>query len=142
MKSLGLKRGTVRLAPYNPKWPALYEREKKLILKAIGNKIEGIAHSGSTSIPGISAKPIIDILMGVSSLVKAKGLIEPLGQIGYELVHDGTTKNRFFFTKGPDEKRTHYISVVDINSTEWSGNIAFCNYLRRHKAAARQYVQL
>jgi GrpB-like predicted nucleotidyltransferase (UPF0157 family) len=142
MSSIGLRRGTVKLVPYDPKWKELYEREKKVILKAIGNKIKNIVHNGSTAIPGISAKPIIDILIGVSSLKKAKQLIKPLQKIGYELMHDGTIKNRLFFAKGPDVKRTHYISIVDINSAEWSGNVAFGNYLRKHRNTAKEYDKL
>lgn len=142
MDNLGLKRGTVKLVKHNPKWADDYEQEKKVIFKAIGGKIENIVHNGSTSIPGISAKPIIDILVGVSSLDVVKELEKPLKTIGYERMHEDASKKRVFFAKGTDKKRTHYLSIVGINSTDWSSNIAFRNYLRTHKDAARAYDKL
>ena len=68
MSPLGLQRGTVRLEEYNPEWRDLFEQEKELLLKTFGSRILKIEHIGSTAIPGLPAKPIIDINVAIPSL--------------------------------------------------------------------------
>jgi GrpB-like predicted nucleotidyltransferase (UPF0157 family) len=92
----------VRIADYNSSWPKLFEAEEKLILGVIGQIVVGIEHIGSTAVPGLGAKPIIDTLAAVHHLSHAKMRIEPLRMIGYEYEpgHEAQIPERRFFSKG------------------------------------------
>lgn len=103
MNSIGLKRGTVRLAPYNPMWQELFEVEKITLLNHVGNYISEIEHIGSTSVPGLSAKPIIDMIAAVKDLSVYTQLIEPLTKLGYEFMPERVFSDRVFFPKGPQK---------------------------------------
>lgn len=100
----------VKMANYDPNWPKLFEKEKNLILGAVGRIVVGIEHIGSTAVPGLGAKPIIDILVAVSHLSDAKRCIEPLKMIGYEYQprFEADIPERRFFGKGEPPKEQHY----------------------------------
>lgn len=140
---IGLKRGTVRLAKYNPKWKENFKLEAKKIKKIFGKDIIDIWHAGSTSIPGMPAKPIMDIILAVLSLKMVSKHVKQLREIGYELKqNDKKIKQRLFFTKGPKEKRTHYLHIGKAGSAYVKDAILFRNYLIRHKNAAKEYTKL
>lgn len=139
---IGLKRGTVKLKSYNSKWKQAYEKEKKLLLNALGDLIVDIQHVGSTSIPGVQAKPIIDIAVTVESFKKASGYIETLERIGYKYKTDDDKPNRLFFTKGPENKRTHYLHIGTARGNYIRDMILFRDYLNRHKGAVKEYNNL
>ena len=79
MGIIGLKRGTVRVVPYNPDWPIHFQAERDLLRDALGSKVLEIRHIGSTAIPGMPAKPIIDILAAVRNLADVNDLLHWLG---------------------------------------------------------------
>jgi GrpB-like predicted nucleotidyltransferase (UPF0157 family) len=140
---LGLKRGTVKLSKYNSKWPRLFEREKRLLQKTLGDKIIAIEHIGSTAILGITAKPLIDINIAVASLNDntIKKFIAPLQSLGYTYMHK--FPGRRFFAKGPESKRTHHLNLVKANSqTSWHDHLLFRDYLRAHRSARDKYATL
>lgn len=138
---IGLKRGTVKLVEYNPKWEKNFAREAKKIKKALNGSALDIQHVGSTAIPGILAKPIIDISVTVVSL-EWMGCESKLKEIGYELKQDDTRKERLFFTKGPEEKRTHHLHIGKKRSGYVEDMILFRDYLRHHREEAKQYSDL
>lgn len=143
MSSLGLKRGTVKLISDHEEWARLFEIEKKLLLKILGKNIIAIEHVGSTAIPGVPAKPIIDIRISIPTLddTYIKKLISPLEKIGYTYMHN--FGDRHFFAKGPEEKRTHHISFVKENSqTDWKDVLFFRDYLRKNETARDEYSML
>jgi len=137
---IGLKRGTVKLVPHDKKWHAAFEREKKALLKNIGDVAIDVQHVGSTAIKGISAKPIIDISVGVNKLSDAKKLIKPLSQIGYRFYD--THRDRIFFAKGPERRRTHHLHVMRYNSIKWKSDMLFRDYLSAHPPCAKAYANL
>lgn len=139
---IGLKRGTVQLVPYNPKWKENFEKEKQCLQKALGDLVIGIEHVGSTAIPGIFAKPVIDIAIIVKSIKLPDKLIKLLENLRYEYKQDDDVPGRLFFTKGPENKRTYYIHVVKLKSKQWKNLVLFRNYLLKSKAVARQYNEL
>ena len=145
---LGLKRGTVRLVPHNPKWAELFEREKQLLKNTFGDAIIAIEHIGSTAIPGISAKPIIDMNIGVESLEVARSMKGKFEKLGYEHRRfvPGHTKEELkrqeLYVKGPETKRTHYAHVTVYGSDYWKADLLFRDYLRNNPAHAQQYAQL
>jgi len=145
---IGLKRGTVKLVPHNSKWAELFEEEKYLLKKTFGDTILAIEHIGSTAIPGIPAKPIIDINIGVKSLEVARDMKEKFEKLGYE--HrpfvPGKTKDDLkwqeLYVKGPEEKRTHYVHVTVFGGSYWKNDLLFRDFLRKNSERAKQYAKL
>ena len=141
-KIIGLQKKKVKLLSYKPGWKRLYKKEEELLRSSIGKYIEDIQHIGSTAIPGVKAKPIIDIAIGVKSLEVGEKCIKPLEKLGYEYRQDAGLKGRHFFAKGGKKNRTHYIHIEKINSQFWKNHILFRNYLRKHKKAVKEYNEL
>ncbi len=139
MTNIGLTRGTVQLVPYEENWKAYFDEEAKLIKQKLGESVD-VQHVGSTAIPGILAKPIIDIAIPYSSYETAKTWIKLLEELGYEYKGDKGVIGRLFFTKGPETKRTVYLHVVD--SDEFNRLISFRDRLIKDKELAKQYSDL
>jgi len=133
----------VIIVGYDPRWPVLYKEEKRQILSVIGDRILAIEHIGSTAVPGLGGKPIIDIMVGVRRLSDAKGCIEPLATIGYEYVpeYEVLIPDRRYFRKGPAERHRH-LHMTEVNSDFWESHILFRDYLRAHQETAQAYYQL
>lgn len=146
--SLGLKRGTVQLVPHNPEWAQLFEKEKNLLMEVFGQDIIAIEHIGSTAIPGIVAKPILDMNVGVKSLEVARNMKKKFEQLGYEYrpFKPGKTKEdlkeKELYVKGPEEKRTHHAHVTIHDSEYWKKDLLFRDYLRSYPEAANKYDKL
>lgn len=132
------------MAEYDPKWPILYEEEKGRILAVIGRKVVAIEHIGSTAVPGLGAKPIIDIMVAVSQLADADQCIQPLQIIGYEYVpeYEASIPERRYFRKGPSGARTHHIHMVELSSDFWERHLLFRDFLRAHPEVAKKYYEL
>ena len=130
------------LSKYNPEWPLKYEEEKIFLMDIIGKWLHGnIEHIGSTSIPGLTAKPVIDIMFGVKSLEDSKAAIELLMQNEYnyfpykkEVMH--------WFCKPSASLRTHHLHLVPYESTLWKERIRFRDILRINTKIANEYVKL
>lgn len=137
---IGLKRGTVRLAPHYPKWVEIFEREKRRILQGTGSLIVDIEHTGSTSVPGLRAKPIIDMTAGVRRLKDVNDLIKPLAEIGYGFYRKFGRQT--LFAKGPDSKRTHYLHVMKYRGAKYKRDLLFRDFLRNHPEKAKLYAGL
>jgi GrpB-like predicted nucleotidyltransferase (UPF0157 family) len=136
---------SVRIVDYDPHWPILYEEEKRHILKVIGDIIAEIEHIGSTAVPNLGAKPIIDILVAVDKLEDAERCIEPLQRIRYEYQpeHEVETPERRFFRKGNPPKEQHYhLHMVALTSDFWKRHLLFRDYLRTHLKTAQEYYEL
>ena len=137
---LGLKRGKLCLSPYRNEWPALFDSEKKILLSAIGNHVIDIQHVGSTSIPGMRAKPILDLGIAVDEFENARTCIEPLTDIGYSFRGEHGIPRRHYFTKG--DPTTHHIHMVEEYSDEWTKLIRFRDLLRADPKTAEDYRSL
>ena len=138
----GLKRGTVGLEPFDPSWSSIYEKEKDALTKIFGTDLVDIQHVGSTSVEGLSAKPLIDILLAVKNLDLVSKYIPQLVNSGYEHMPERISDSRAFFPKGPRSLRTHHLSIVEHDSKEWRDTIAFRDYLRKNPETAKQYSEL
>ncbi len=137
---IGLKRGTVKIQRYNPKWRISARKEINTLKKALKSFALGIQHIGSTAIPGMNAKPIIDIDVAVKSLKVVNDLIEPLKKLGYKY-RVGEPEKRLF-VKGPNEKITHHLHVIELGSNLWNNDLLFRDFLRKNKKEAKQYLKL
>lgn len=123
--SVGLRRGTVNLVDYTPDWKETFKKERQLLLNALSPVISEVEHIGSTSVPGLAAKPIIDIIIAVDDLAVYEQLITPLTALGYEFMPERVFTDRAFFPKGPRENRTHHLSLVVKNSNGWTEQSCF-----------------
>jgi GrpB-like predicted nucleotidyltransferase (UPF0157 family) len=135
----------VRIEDYDPQWPVLYEEEKCRIFEVIGDMIVRIEHIGSTAVPNLGAKPIIDIVVAVNRLSDAEKCIKPLQRIGYEYQpeHETSMPERRFFRKGNPPKEQHYhLHMVERTSDFWKRHLLFRDYLRTHPKATQEYYEL
>jgi GrpB-like predicted nucleotidyltransferase (UPF0157 family) len=137
---IGLARNTVRVVPYDPVWPRLFDAERQRVVAALGELARGIEHYGSTSIEGMPAKPIIDILVGVDSLDCLEAASGPLVAIGYEHLHWVHVPGHHIFGKG--EIRTHLLHLVEITGPNWHENLKFRDALRDDTELAAEYIAL
>jgi GrpB-like predicted nucleotidyltransferase (UPF0157 family) len=132
----------VHLNEYNPEWENKFDYEKNQIIDAVGNEIAAVEHIGSTSIKGLKAKPIIDIMVGVDDLLSISTLIAPLSKIEFEYVPKPELTDRRFFRKGLWGKGTCHLHICEFESTEWIEKLLFRDYLRKHPKAAEEYASL
>jgi GrpB-like predicted nucleotidyltransferase (UPF0157 family) len=140
---LGQHKANIDVGPYQSGWKDLYEREADLLRSALGENAQCIEHIGSTSIPGVVSKPIIDIMVAVVSLTHAAKLIHVLEALGYEYRTPDTVPERMFFAKEPTpEYRTHHLNLTPQGSGFWKSQIAFRDYLRTHAQIAAEYGDL
>jgi GrpB-like predicted nucleotidyltransferase (UPF0157 family) len=131
---------TVRILPYETSWPAAFERERDRLLEIYGEGAVAIEHIGSTAVPALAAKPIIDILVGLRSLRSEDLRIEEMERIGYEHRGSQGIVGREFFGKG--RPRTVHVHVVGHGTDQWRVHVAFRNLLRADPGRAHEYEAL
>ncbi len=141
----------VAVEPYNSTWPELFQRERQHLLHCLPNGlIERIEHFGSTAVPGLAAKPIIDMLIGVTSLDETRNQIVPIltGQ-GYEYFWRPTTGDDgppwyawFIKRYPPSGRRTHHLHFVELTFTEHWDRLLFRDHLIAHPDIAAEYSHL
>lgn len=133
----------VTLKQYNPMWKEDFLENKKMIIDVIGEKVVKIEHIGSTSIPNMIAKPIIDIGVTVKDLADVnEEVIKKLNEIGFTYVPKEDFPNRLFFRKGEFGAGTHHLHIYKDGSKEWNDIIFFRNYLIDNQEAAEEYKKL
>jgi GrpB-like predicted nucleotidyltransferase (UPF0157 family) len=133
---------TVVIEEYTPDWVLQFQEEQRLLKGIIGDKAIAIEHIGSTSVEGLGAKPILDIMIGVYHLQEVDEFIEPLERVGYEYVFHKEFPNRRFFRKGQWRAGTHHLHFYKYESEEWTNNILFRNFLRANPEERKKYQQL
>ena len=139
---IGLHRSIAKIVPYHPKWADYFRQERELLLRTLGDTALEIRHIGSTSIPGMPAKPILDILVGLQTLSAVEPFVGALRSIGYEDRGNGDEPGRRYFVKGTPENRTHHLNFCKLNGAFWNNHILFRDYLENHPDIARQYAEL
>ena len=134
----------VRLTPYDPSWPGMFEIERERLLLMFPGEFIDIQHIGSTAVYGLTAKPIIDILAGVSSMSAAEDLIKPLCRSGYttSAEFNATLPDSRWFMRWPNGHRTHHLHVAVHGGNFWIQRLRFRDSLRANPALAAQYSQL
>jgi GrpB-like predicted nucleotidyltransferase (UPF0157 family) len=139
----------VSLAPYDPAWPRMFEEEKRHLLECLPKDlIRRIEHFGSTAIPGLAAKPIVDVLVEVSSLEETRASVAPLLEAeGYDYFwrptrgDDGPPFYAWFIKRNADGIRTHHVHMVERDFEHWD-RLLFRDYLIEHPETARDYEAL
>lgn len=128
--------------PYDPTWPDTFGVEAEALASAIGAwATGGIHHVGSTAVPGLSAKPVVDILVGVESLEASRPCIDVLAPLQY-LYSPYRAEVMHWFCKPHPARRTHHLHLVPTGSERYVEELAFRDYLRAHPEHARAYEGL
>lgn len=133
----------IELSAYDPAWPAAFERERALIAPILGTNAAQIEHMGSTSIPGLPAKPIIDVIVLVDDLEAARGAIPALEATGYSFWADNPDRAKLFLVKGlpPAPHRTHHLHIYE-NADEVERHLIFRDRLRAEPRLRDAYLAL
>lgn len=141
-----LKKDNVELVAYDSNWETQANTEMNKLRLLFPSQIIDIQHVGSTAIPGIVSKPIVDIQIAVKSLDEMKIIAIPaLQKLGYEYWYENPDPERMFFVKGMPpfgEKRTHHVHIVEPTSRHWKEKMAFRDYLKSHPNIAREYEKI
>jgi Uncharacterized conserved protein len=141
MTTIGLARGTVQLQRYLPEWKTLFEQEAALLRSVMGAEAQHVEHIG-TAIVGMTAKPIIDLVVLVRSLNEAGVWIPTLSSLGYEHRANDDVSDRLFLAKGPRSRRTHHLSLAEAKSNFYREKLLFRDYLSSHREAFDEYLRL
>lgn len=137
---LGLARGQVRLAEPTPRWAALYAEEAARLARALAAYGAALAHCGSTSVPGLPAKPILDLLVGAPAPLDVVGLARVLAPLGYEHAPWAGVPGHEVFGRG--QPRTHLLHVVPAGGPAWARMLRFRDALRADAALMAEYAAL
>jgi GrpB-like predicted nucleotidyltransferase (UPF0157 family) len=141
VSSLGLERGTVRLVPYDARWPSLFLAEVEKIRSTTGADLPlSIEHVGSTAIPGLAAKPILDLLGGYPQGANVSSYIDALSRAGYQHRGEQGIPGREFFRRG--EPRSYHFHLAEKDGTFWREHLAFRDGLRAQPELRDAYAAL
>jgi GrpB-like predicted nucleotidyltransferase (UPF0157 family) len=139
---IGLDKDKVAIVTYKKQWKELYRTEAKLIRELNTDISIKIEHIGSTAIPDLAAKPILDIMLGVKTMQDAVQCIPLFATIDYIFKGELGIPNRYFFVKEKEGKRTHHLHLVTEDSQFWLDHILFRDYLIKNPHAKTEYETL
>lgn len=133
----------VEVVPHNPQWRDAFEAEAKPVAVALGENVVAIHHIGSTAIPDIYAKPVVDLLVEVGDITEVDGRSSAMESLGYEVMGEYGIPGRRYFRKDNREGiRMHNIHAFEAGSTEVERHLAFRDYMIAHPGEARRYSEL
>ena len=133
----------VRVVPYDSNWPILFQQEVSRISDVLGKEIVSAHHIGSTSIPGMNAKPIIDILLEVKDIGKIDNYNSEMISLGYEPRGElGLPGRRYFSREEPKDVRTHHVHAYQTDNIELERHLAFREYMIAHPEDIEIYSEL
>jgi GrpB-like predicted nucleotidyltransferase (UPF0157 family) len=140
--SLGLARGTTVLRDYDDRWPGEFLRESKELRSILGELVVAIEHVGSTAVPGLAAKPVIDIAISFrNGAGMAEGTLR-LHAAGYEGGGHMGDEGGIVFAKGPESRRTHFLHLVEAGTDQWHRWLCFRDALRADQVTRDAYAAL
>ena len=131
----------ITIVNYDPRWPSEYEKEAQKLRDLFKGRILLIEHFGSTSVPNLSSKPIIDILIGLREATLTDEELHSLSNCGYEYFGEAGIPGRLYLCKRNTEKSFN-LAIVKIRSTLWNDNIAIRELLRNDNEIATRYSKL
>lgn len=133
---------SIAIIEYNIAWPTRFLAERAVLQVALAEWLVGdIEHIGSTSVVGLAAKPVIDIMAPVTSLEASRGAIAAAESVGY-CFYPYKPDQMHWFCKPSPEVRTHHLHLVPLSSRRWHEQIAFRDALRQNPALAQEYAAL
>jgi GrpB-like predicted nucleotidyltransferase (UPF0157 family) len=132
----------IEVVPYNPHWPDRYRQEARQIAAALASEIILIHHVGSTAIPGIKSKPVIDCLIEVREIEKVDAQNDAMIALGYEPRGENGIPGRRYFVKRIADTHTHHLHIFQVGHPEIDRHLDFRDYLRVHPTDVKAYSQL
>jgi GrpB-like predicted nucleotidyltransferase (UPF0157 family) len=141
-RSLGLARGAVELRAYDPVWPEEFDAEAARLRAALGGLAAHLEHVGSTAVPGLPAKPIVDLALGFVDEAARAELAARLPALGYSAYGDRRGDGDWFFAKGSEAARTHYLHAERYDSERWRKYLRLRDRLRADRSLRDEYAQL
>jgi len=134
----------VELVPYDPAWPARYAAAARRVGRAAGPTLDAVVHVGSTAVPGLAARPVVDLMAGAADLAAADAAVPRLEGAGWEYVPEleGETPRRRYLRKTADGVHTHHLHVVERGGDWWRRHLLFRDHLRANPAAAAAYERV
>jgi GrpB-like predicted nucleotidyltransferase (UPF0157 family) len=136
----GLPHAVVQLSDWTPRWQTLFEEEAVRLRRALGPLALGLEHYGSTSVPELVAKPILDILVGGPSPLEAGPYVAALEPLGYEFAPAAGVPEHLVFGRG--RARTHLVHIVEHGGPAWERALRFRDLLRADRGLAAAYAEL
>jgi GrpB-like predicted nucleotidyltransferase (UPF0157 family) len=137
--SLGLESNRVVLLRAHAEWAREFAEESRRISEALHPHILAIEHVGSTAVPDVPAKPVLDIMIGVGNFEQASVCVVPMERLGYEYRGEHGIARRHYFVKG--SPRTHHVHMVEMDAEGWRTTIGFRDALLAQPGLARQYAE-
>ncbi|MDE2836901.1 MAG: GrpB family protein [Chloroflexota bacterium] len=141
-RSLGTPGGHVEIVEYNPDWPLAFEREAASILAACGPLVDEVHHVGSTAVPGLAAKPVLDIMPVAAGPAEAHAAVARMAMLGYRCLGENGISGRLYFEKDVNGRTVAHIHMFPAGHPAIRTHLAFRDYLRTHPEAARDYERL
>jgi GrpB-like predicted nucleotidyltransferase (UPF0157 family) len=129
----------VDVVEHDPRWAEMFEHERERLAQVLGDVAVAIEHVGSTAVPGLAAKPVLDIMAGVARTPLPERTLVALGALGYQYRGDSGVPGKQYFRTNP---RTRHLHVVAFGGEDWVRTLAFRDYLRAHPAAVQEYEAL
>jgi GrpB-like predicted nucleotidyltransferase (UPF0157 family) len=135
---------SVTVVPHSVEWSSLFSELRDELLGAFAPTSVVVEHIGSTSVPGLAAKPVIDVLLGASSLAEIESRIEPLSKLGYSYIskYESELPMRRYFVKSPFASLRVHVHAVQLTSRFWREHLAFRDLLRANPALRSEYETL
>jgi GrpB-like predicted nucleotidyltransferase (UPF0157 family) len=135
--------GKVEVVPHDPRWRDAFEAEARHVADALGENVVAVHHVGSTAIPDIYAKPIVDLLVEVTDIAEVDGRSSAMESHGYEVMGEYGIPGRRYFRKDNREGiRTHHVHTFEAGSAEVERHLAFRDYMIAHPLEAQRYSEL
>jgi GrpB-like predicted nucleotidyltransferase (UPF0157 family) len=132
----------IEVVPYDPNWVDSYKKEVPRLFQALGENVLAIHHAGSTAVPGIKAKPTIDLLVEVADIQTVDERNASMETLGYEPRGEYGIPKRRYFIRREKEKHTHHVHVFPRGSPEVDRMLLFRDYLIAHPTEAQAYSRL
>lgn len=132
----------IRIVAYDPDWPERAAEELRRLEEALGAVAVRLEHIGSTAVPGLAAKPILDLQLSVAAIEPRARYVEPLERLGYLFVPSPEWPDHHFFAKPPERPRTHHLHVWEAGSHHERRHLAVRDFLRAHDDEAARYAAL
>ena len=141
-QSLGTQTGHVEIAEYSPGWPLVFEREAAAILEACSPWVTEVHHVGSTSVPGLAAKPILDMMPIAAGPAEGLEAVPRMTALGYLYDGESGIPGRFYFDRVVDGRTVAHVHMLPVGHLAASKHLVFRDHLRTHPDAAREYERL
>ena len=140
--TLGTDGGNIEIVEYRPEWLVLFEHEKAAIMERCRPRVMEVHHVGSTSVPGLAAKPILDIMPVVANPDDGEDAVEPMATLGYRYRDENGLPGRFYFDKIVDGRTVVHAHMYPQDHFDVRKLVAFRDHLRTHQEAALAYERL